>query len=241
MHRPVILINLNSKNMIASLKIFYTSVGRKLVMALTGLFLLLFLLEHLYGNLLLYKMDGGVAFNEYSEFMAGNLLIRIIEIVLFAGIIIHVIDALVLTYDNRKARAVGYAVNHPSKNSTWFSRNMGLTGTVILFFLVIHLRTFFFPHRFGTPETSLAYDVAYAFQSNWYAALYLVSMVLLGAHLNHGFQSAFHTLGISNKKYRTALKTTGTIIAMIIMIGFATFPVVYYFDLFGAASNLLSQ
>jgi succinate dehydrogenase / fumarate reductase, cytochrome b subunit len=87
----------------------------------------------------------------------------------------------------------------------------------------------------------LAYDVAYAFQSNWYAALYLVSMVLLGAHLNHGFQSAFHTLGISNKKYRTALKTTGTIIAMIIMIGFATFPVVYYFDLFGAASNLLSQ
>jgi succinate dehydrogenase / fumarate reductase cytochrome b subunit len=227
--------------MIASLKMFYTSVGRKLVMALTGLFLFLFLLEHLYGNLLLYKIDGGRAFNEYSEFMAGNIIIRTIEIVLFAGFVIHIIDALFLTYSNRKARPVGYAVNHKSANSSWFSRNMGLTGTVILFFLIVHLRTFFFPHRFGAPETSMAYDVANAFQSNWYSALYLAAMVLLGAHLNHGFQSSLQTLGLNNKKYRQPLKSTGTIISMLIMIGFASFPIIFYFDLFGIASDILNH
>jgi len=227
--------------MIESFRVFYTSVGRKLVMALTGLFLFLFLLEHLYGNLLLYKIDEGHSFNDYSEFMAGNIIIRAIEYLLFAGFIIHIIDALYLTYSNRKARPVGYAVNHQAHNSSWFSRNMGFTGSIILIFLVIHLRKFFIPHRFGIPENSMAYDVAAAFQSNWYAALYVVSMVLLGAHLNHGFQSSLQTLGMNNLKYRNGIKATGSVISLIIMIGFASFPIIFYFDLFGIASNILGQ
>ena len=227
--------------MVESLKMFYTSVGRKLVMALTGLFLCLFLLEHLYGNLLLYKLDAGKAFEEYSAFMAGNLIIRTVEYLLFGGIIIHMLDALFLTLHNRKARPVGYAVSHQSKNSTWYSRNMGLTGSIILFFLIVHLRSFFLPHRFGTPDTSMSYDVAAAFQVPWYAALYLVSMVLLGSHLNHGFQSAFHTLGLNNLKYRKTLRSAGTIFALLIMIGFASFPIVFFFDLFGAATNILAK
>jgi succinate dehydrogenase / fumarate reductase cytochrome b subunit len=226
--------------MITSLKMFYTTVGRKLVMALTGLFLFTFLLEHLYGNLLLYKIDEGRAFNEYSETLTGNIIIRTVEYALFAGFIIHIVDALFLTYSNRKARPVGYAINHRAQNSSWFSRNMGLTGTIILVFLIIHLRTFFFPHRFGAPETSMAYDVAAAFQSNWYSALYLVSMVLLGAHLNHGLQSALQTLGINNLKYKKSIKATGSILSLIIMTGFASFPVIFYFDLFGIASNILN-
>jgi succinate dehydrogenase / fumarate reductase cytochrome b subunit len=136
---------------------------------------------------------------------------------------------------------VGYALNHQAHNSSWFSRNMGFTGPIILVFLVIHLKTFFFPHRFANPENSMAYDVAAAFQSNWYAALYLLSMVLLGAHLNHGFQSSFQTLGINNKKYRQTIKSVGSVISLIIMIGFASFPVIFYFDLFGIASNILGQ
>lgn len=224
--------------MIESLKVFYTSVGRKLVMALTGLFLCTFLLEHLYGNLLLYKLDGGKAFNEYSEFMAGNMLIRTIEFGLFGGFIIHILDALFITMSNKKARPVSYAVNHQSKNSTWFSRNMGLTGSIILFFLIVHLRTFFFPHRFGAPDTSMSYDVANAFQTNWYAALYLIAMVILGAHLNHGFQSAFQTVGANNQKFRKSLKSFGTGFALLIMIGFASFPIIFYFNLFDAASNM---
>ena len=227
--------------MIKAFSVFYTTVGRKLLMALTGLFLLLFLVEHLYTNLLLYKIDEGHSYNDFSEFLAGNIIIRTIEYVLFASIIIHVIDALYLTYTNRKARPVGYAVNHQAQNSSWFSRNMGLTGVIILIFMVIHLRTFFVPHRLGTPENSMAYDVAAAFQSNIYAAFYLVSMVLLGAHLNHGIQSSLQTLGASNKKYRNVIKASGTIISLIFMIGFASFPVIFYFDLFGVASNILGQ
>src|SRR6185503_9289019 len=114
--------------MVESFRIFYTTIGRKLVMSLTGLFLILYLFEHLYGNLLLYKLDGGQAFEEYTEFMTGNLLIRIVEFVLFASIIIHVVDGLLLTISNRKARPVRYEVNHQTRNSSWFSRNMGLTG-----------------------------------------------------------------------------------------------------------------
>ena len=149
--------------MIAAFKMFYSSVGRKLVMALTGLFLFLFLLEHLYGNLLLYKIDQGEAYNEYTETLTSNIIIRTIEYVLFAGFIIHIIDGLFLTYSNRKARPIDYAMSHQGQNSSWFSRNMGLTGSIIFVFLIIHLRTFFFPHRFGAVETTMAQDVATAF------------------------------------------------------------------------------
>src|SRR6185436_17119585 len=96
-----------------------------------------------------------------------------------------------------------YEVSRQSQNSTWFSRNMGLSGSVVLFFLIVHLRTFFVPHRFGSPEHSMSYDVAEAFSSHWYAALYIISMILLGFHLNHGFQSAFQTMGWNNRKYST--------------------------------------
>jgi len=220
---------------------FYTSVGRKLVMALTGIFLLLFLFEHLYGNLLLYKIDQGRAFNEYGEFLVGNIVIRTIEYVLFAGFIIHIIDGLFLTYQNRKARPVRYAINHKSQNSSWFSRNMGFTGSIIFIFLVIHLRTFFIPARFFEHETSMAYDVAAAFQSEIYSAFYIIAMVLLGAHLNHGFQSSMTTLGLSNKKYSPGLRSLGTVIALLFMIGFASFPIFFYFDLFGVSSNILNH
>lgn len=225
--------------MIASLRMFYSSVGRKLVMALTGLFLCTFLIEHLYGNLLLYKIDKGVAFNEYSAWMAGNLFIRTVEIGLFAGFLIHIIDGLYLTLQNRKARPVRYAVSQQTGNSTWFSRNMGLTGSVILFFLIVHLRSFFVPHRVFHAANSMAYDVAIAFKSNWYSALYVIAMVILGAHLNHGFQSAFQTVGANNQKYRSTLRVAGSIFALLIMIGFASFPVMFYFDIFGIASDIL--
>src|SRR5258708_2973706 len=112
--------------MVTTLRMFYTTVGRKLVMALTGLFLCTYLIEHLYGNLLLYKYDGGKAYNEYTETLTGNIIIRTIEFVLFAAFIIHILDALFLTMSNRKARPVPYEVSRPSQTSTWFSRNMGI-------------------------------------------------------------------------------------------------------------------
>ncbi|MCX6274734.1 MAG: succinate dehydrogenase cytochrome b subunit [Bacteroidetes bacterium] len=227
--------------MLTSIKIFYTTIGRKILMALTGLFLILFLLEHLYGNLLLYKLDGGVSFDEYSEFMAGNMIIRTIEFVLFGAIIVHAIDGLLITMANRKARPVAYETNRQSGNSSWFSRNMGLTGTVILAFLIIHLKTFFVNFRFGHLEETMAQNVAKAFQIPLYASFYVFAMVLLGMHLNHGFQSSFQTLGLNNKKYNGTVKYMGTFVALLFMVGFASFPIILYFDLFGVATNILGQ
>ncbi len=227
--------------MITTLRMFYTSVGRKLLMALTGLFLCTFLVEHLYGNLQLYKLDGGKAFNEYTEFMTGNMLIRTVEYLLFAGIILHALDGFMLTMANRRARPVRYEVNRQSQNSTWFSRNMGLTGSIVFVFLVIHLREFFFAHRFGAATESMAVSVANAFSTAWYASLYIVAMLILGAHLNHGFQSSFQTLGLNNIRYMKNLKFIGTLFAMIIMIGFASFPVMFYFNLFNISSDILGK
>src|SRR6185295_17652951 len=118
----------------------------------------------------------------------------------------------------------------PPQDNTWFSRNMGLTGTFILVFLVIHLRMFFFPHRFGHPEETMAYSVAEAFRNSWYSAFYVFAMVLLGAHLNHGIQSAFQTLGWENEKYNRMIKYSGTVFALVVMVGFASFPIMFYFD-----------
>ena len=130
-------------------KTFSSTIGRKVVMSITGLFLCSFLVVHLIGNLQLFKNDGGNAFNIYSHFMATNPIIRTMEIVLLLGFVFHIWDAIALTRRNKAARPVGYAHNRPSENSNWSSRNMGLLGTVILVFLIIHLYNFFIPTKTG--------------------------------------------------------------------------------------------
>lgn len=210
-------------------------------MAATGLFLCIFLLEHLYTNVLLYKGDGGAAFNEASHSMVTSIIIRIIEVVLFASIVLHVVQAVYLTGQNRKARPVRYAVNGVSKTSSWNSRNMIVTGAIIFFFIVVHLYNFFVPYR--TPfeingvvvspgETGgmlLADKVTEALGNPWYALLYLVSVIFLAFHLNHGFQSAFHTIGLNNRRYEGLLKKFGSFFAFVVVgVGFGSFPVLFY-------------
>jgi succinate dehydrogenase / fumarate reductase cytochrome b subunit len=216
-------------------KTFSFSVGRKYLMALTGLFLSLFLVEHLYGNLLLYCDDAGAAFVEYSHTMVHSILIRIVEVVLFLAIAIHAIQALLLTLRNKKARPVGYAVNKPSANSNWYSRNMGLTGSIILFFLVVHLNNFFVPYRITGLEAdeNVAMEVKEAFESVWYCLLYVVATIILGFHLNHGFASSFQTLGLNNKGYGKLIKCIGTGFAILITLGFISFPILFHFNLVG--------
>lgn len=220
-------------------RVLNSSLGRKYVMALSGGFLILFLLEHLYTNVHIFFGDGGEAFNEASESMVHNILIRIIEIVLFAAIIIHVLQALALTGQNQKARPIKYAVSKTNETSSWFSRNMMLTGSVIFFFIVVHLYNFFWPYRVTgevahEATNNLALKVSEAMTNPIYAALYLVSVLFLAFHLNHAFQSAFQTLGFNNKKYAPLLKKTSTAIAVILFIGFAAFPIIFYVgDLMG--------
>lgn len=216
-----------------------TSLGRKFLMSITGLFLCSFLLVHMAGNLALFSSDGGKAFNEYTYFMTHNPIIRIMEIVLALGFIIHIVDAVILTRKNAQARPVAYAANNASENSNWYSRNMGLTGTIILVFLIIHLKRFWFEFHFGPipmdawGEKDMYYVVSTAFQEAWYVALYVVSMILLGAHLNHGFQSAFQSLGLKNKLYAPAISAVGLGFAIIVPLVFAMMPIAFYFGLVG--------
>ncbi|GAB4140071.1 MAG: hypothetical protein Fur0041_15270 [Bacteroidia bacterium] len=216
-------------------KFLTSSLGKKTVMAATGLFLCLFLLEHLYTNVHIYFGDGGEAFNEASHNMVHSILIRIVEVFLFLAIAIHVAQAILLTKENSAARPVKYAVNRNNETSSWFSRNMGLTGSMIFFFIVVHLYNFFIPYRVtgevvspGTDGEKLAEEVAEALGNPIYAALYLVAVTFLAFHLNHGFQSAFQTLGLNNKKYSSIWKSAGTLFSLLIWVGFASFPILFF-------------
>jgi succinate dehydrogenase / fumarate reductase cytochrome b subunit len=216
--------------------LFSSSLGRKYLMAITGLFLCSFLLVHLIGNVALYTDP--VKFNEYTRFMSSNPLIRVMEIILVVGFLAHIIDAVLLTKANKAAQPVKYAMD--KKNSSWYSRNMGLTGSIILAFLVLHLQSFWYQYKFGEVVYVLDSNgesikdmytiVITAFQQSWYAGIYVIAMVLLGSHLNHGFQSAFQSVGLRHKKYTPTIKKLGTAFSVLITLGFISFPIYFYFS-----------
>lgn len=214
-----------------------STIGRKVIMSLTGLFLITFLIVHVSGNMLLFKDDGGEAFNLYAEFMTTSPLIRVASIVLYSGLILHIVYSIILTFINRSARPVGYKKAHPNENSSWRSRNMGVLGTIIFIFLVIHMRTFWYTMHFGDipvvnyegVEVNDLYTVVKAsFSQWWYTAFYILAMVGLGFHLVHGFWSAFQTLGLSHKKYTPFIKTLSLWFSIIICILFTSMPVYFY-------------
>jgi len=249
---------------------FNSSLGKKLIMALTGLFLCTFLIVHVGGNLLLFKHDDGYAFNVYANFLTHFPPIEVIAYFLYLCIIVHAIYALVLTIANRKARPVGYAVT-ASDNATWQSKNMGLLGSILLLFIVIHMSDFWYRYKYTNSvhymeyRTDLSSGVTQAveftptsadfensvqtvnnfeivrvkdlharvqtsFSQWWYVLFYVIAMIAVAFHLKHGFQSAFRTLGWTHRKYTPIVEFIGTwLFAVIIPIGFALMPVVYYF------------
>jgi succinate dehydrogenase / fumarate reductase, cytochrome b subunit len=216
----------------------FSSIGKKVVMGLTGLFLISFLVIHCFLNSLIFFNDGGLTFNEGAHFMGTNWLIRAMELVLFAGIILHIIQALVLTLENRKARPVPYAKFNGAANSTWYSRSMGLLGTLILIFLIVHLAHFWIKSRFtGLPgEDANGRENLYAvmqttFTYLWVVILYCLAMVSLAYHLLHGFQSAFQSLGLNHKRYTPFIKKFGVAFSIIIPLIFAAMPLSMYMGL----------
>ncbi|WKN43809.1 succinate dehydrogenase cytochrome b subunit [Tunicatimonas pelagia] len=211
-----------------------STIGKKVIMALTGLFLITFLIVHASGNTLLFRSDGGEAFNLYAEFMTTNPLIKAASIILYSGIILHVVYALVLSIRNKSARPVGYSVANSSQNSSWKSRNMGVLGTIVLIFLIIHMRSFWYEMKFGEVPTMLVdgaevkdlYSiVTAAFTQWWYVLIYVLAMVGLGYHLAHGFWSAFQTLGLQHKKYSPFIKSAGLAFAIAVPLLFASMPI----------------
>ncbi len=214
-----------------------STIGRKVVMSLTGLFLITFLVVHVSGNMLMFKSDDGEAFNLYAQFMTTNPLIKTASYLLYTGILVHVFYALYLSTYNKNARPVGYAIAHAEQNSSWKSRNMGILGTIVLIFLIIHLRSFWYEMKFGdVPLVSYAgievrdlYSVMEAaFSQWWYVLIYVLAMVGLGYHLAHGFWSAFQTLGLQHKKYSPLIKNAGYLFAIVVPLLFAAMPVYIY-------------
>lgn len=212
-----------------------SSIGKKVVMGLTGLFLISFLVVHCFLNSFIFFNDGGLMFNTGADFMAHNWVIRFGELVLFAGLILHMIQALILTLENRKARPVGYNVINGKANSSWYSRSMGLLGTLLLMFLIIHLMHFWVKSRFtGLPgEDANGHENLYAvmqvtFSMLWVVIVYVLSMISLAYHLLHGFQSAFQTLGLNHKKYTPLIKNIGIGFSIIIPFIFALMPILMY-------------
>ncbi|GIV44144.1 MAG: succinate dehydrogenase [Bacteroidia bacterium] len=211
-----------------------TSIGRKIVMGITGLFLCTFLVAHLSGNLLLLKplfdpQDGGKAFNEYAEFMSKSPMVRIPEIIMFLGFIVHIGLAAKLTSQNKKARPQGYIFQGNDGKTSIFSKYMGVTGSIVLIFLLVHLYSFFVKHRIIGTEETMYETVKTAFSNPIYVLFYVVAQILLAFHLNHGFQSGFQSLGLKkNPRWNQVINKVGLGFSILIPLGFAIIPIVMY-------------
>ena len=215
------------------------SIGRKFLMSITGLFLMMFITVHLCLNLLLIFDDSGELFNLGANFMATNPAIKIVEPVLGLGFIVHIFWSLIISIQNRKARPVAYKVSQQTNSSSWASRNMLVLGAMVLIFLVMHIINFFWIIKFDPESMSKALIdgvemedtytlVASLFKASvFYDLLYVAGGLLLGFHLAHGFWSAFQTIGLSNKSWICRLQLVAKVFAILIAAGFSIIPLYF--------------
>ncbi len=208
-----------------------SSIGKKLIMSLSGLFLVVFLLVHLTLNLMLFF--GDEVYNAAAGFMGTNIFMKILEPVLAAGFLIHILYSLILYFQNLKARPVRYKVINPKGTSTWSSRNMVFLGVMVFAFIVVHLINYFYKIKFtelieNGEMTEYTLVVNLFTSKYWYFVLiYVVGVIALGLHLNHAFQSAFQTLGLNNKHWAKRWKVIGTLYSLVIAIGFSIIPIYF--------------
>lgn len=211
---------------------FSTSIGKKLQMSLTGIFLIVFLIVHCYINAQIFYGDHGERFNEAAHFMGTNFVIRTVELGLFAFLILHIVQGLLLWAKNRSRRTVKYAVSAGNKTSPWYSRSMALLGTLILLFLIVHLSKFWAPNRLsqttGHGELPLYDMMREEFQNGIVVAIYIFGCIALGWHLVHGFYSSMQTLGLGTSKYKGLIKSIGIGFAIIVPIIFALMPIAFF-------------
>ena len=213
---------------------FVSSIGKKFTMGLTGLFLITFLVVHCFLNAMIFFNDDGETFNHWAHFMGSNLIIRTAEIGLFLFLILHIVQGLILWKQNSEARPIGYHSNKPEKNSTWYSRSMGILGTLLLLFLIMHISHFFIGTKValygsGDGDHHLFEEMKLVF-SVWYIVVaYMLGLIALFWHLLHGFQSAFQSFGLNHKRYTPIIKAAGAGYSIIICILFALMPLGIYF------------
>lgn len=212
---------------------------RKALIALTGLFLCVFLIVHLSANLILLLPESTARemYNAYSTFLRENPLITVVAYLLYASIVLHVLYAAIVTINNRKARPTRYSANKPLENSSMASQNMGWLGVLILIFICIHLVNFWSRIKLGLGDPVGmdssgyldVYSVTHAlFQNPYYVGFYSILMIPLGYHLHHGLKSAFKTLGFHSKKGLKLISKVSLFYAVVMAIGFAVIPLVVF-------------
>lgn len=229
--------------------ILKSSLVKKYWMAVTGLFLCLFLIGHLAGNLQFLGEVGeetSLKFDRYAHFMTTNPLVKVLSYLTYISILFHAIDGIMLTVQNRKARPQQYAYNNPQANTKWYSRYMALLGSTILLFIIIHMANFWGRMHFGdlptyadpgdrSVELKPLYTLVLAFFNHpdygaIAAILYAVAMVALGFHLAHGFQSAFQTLGVNHQKWTPIIQKAGMVFSIVVPLLFAIIPLYLAFN-----------
>jgi len=201
-----------------------TSVGKKQLMAVTGLLFLLFLATHLLGNLSIY--GGSAAFVAYAEHLhaLGKLLV-VAEVGMALALIIHVTTAVFLFFENHRARPVTYEVDKSGGGRTFSSQTMPYTGVLILGFIGVHLATF--SHHFVDQTTRNIFQIAVSVLSRKvYLAIYLLGVIVVAFHVRHGLWSAFQTVGANHPKYMPFIQKLSIVFAVIVALGFGSLPLV---------------
>ena len=218
--------------------IFTSSIGKKLLMSLAGIFLIVFLLVHMGINLLVIIFEDPMVYNKAAHFMTSNILIKIFEIVLFGGFLLHIIYALILQVQNWIARPSRYNKTNYS-NTSFFSKFMIHTAAITLVFLVIHMMDFYIKAKFGHATETIVDGVVYhdfaseivdKFKMLPFVIFYIAAFIFLGFHLMHGFQSAFKTLGMDNRKYTSVIQVLALVYCTIVVAGYSIIPVIIYFS-----------
>jgi succinate dehydrogenase / fumarate reductase cytochrome b subunit len=218
--------------------IFTSSIGKKMFVSLAGIFLIVFLLVHMGVNLLVIIYKDPMVYNKAAHFMSSNILIKIFEIVLLGGFLLHIIYALILQLQNWIARPKRYLKANYS-NTSFFSKFMIHTAVIILVFLVIHFMDFYIKAKFGHGAEIMvdgvvfhdfATEIVDKFKILPFVIFYIAAFVFLGFHLIHGFQSAFKTLGWDNRKYTPAIQVLAILYSTVVVAGFSIIPVIIYFN-----------
>jgi succinate dehydrogenase / fumarate reductase cytochrome b subunit len=200
---------------------FTSSIGKKLLMAITGFFFCFFLTVHLAGNLTLY--GGNDMFNSYASHLhALGVLLVVAEWSMLFLALIHILTGLTLYYQNLRARGQGYKLKKWAGGRTLGSATMPYTGVLLLFFVIFHLLNFHFVDK---SQTTIYAIVTAAFSNPFHVILYVAAMIVVAIHVSHGFWSAFQTVGANHPKYMPTFRTLSVLFALLVGFGFGLLPI----------------
>jgi succinate dehydrogenase / fumarate reductase cytochrome b subunit len=212
---------------------FLTSIGKKYLMGLTGLIWAAFVLSHMLGNMLI--LVGPDAYNKYSYGIITSAILYPAEIVLVLSLIVHILMAVLLTIENRKARGQQYeVVPKGDKGGSLASRTMAIQGSVVLAFIILHLITFKYGTYYETTVNGVTMRdlhrlVVEVFRQPGYVAWYTFALIILGFHLRHGMSSIFQSFGFKNDEYAQLIRNTGIVYAALVILGFLSQPFYVFF------------